>query len=216
MALVTTPNLHLPQWTPNEKPSYMVDFNNAFKSIDDSFAGISTKVESANQKATDAMEEAASATSKAQEAMQTANQAQAGLNAHIESLKPSTIILTTTKSTNKNIDIEATLSYNAACATLHILIRYHELTYGPDTENIGTLTLPDNMKIGTSRNRIYLSPCGSGPYIHLEPTAQNNVYIIYAGLYDQYPANSQSANIGTWPASYSMNSRGERILTIVI
>lgn len=218
MALVTTPNLHLPQWTPNEKPSYMVDFNNAFKSIDDSFAGTSTEVESANQKAMDAMAEAASATSKAQEAMQTANQAQAGLNAHIESLEPSTVDLTINKGTNRNIDIEAMVAYNAACATLCIHIHYRELTapsvYG--AEAIGTLIFPDNMKIGTSRNRIYLTTCGAGPYIDLEPTGQNNVYTIYASFYGQYPADSHTENIGTWPASYSLNSRNERILKIVI
>lgn len=216
MAINTTPNLHLPQWTPNEKPSYLVDFNAAFKNIDDGFAGITTEVDSANQTASDAMAEASSAMSQAQAAMQTANQAQTGLNNHIASLRPSTIALEINKTTARNITIEANLSYNGACATMHLLITYNEPATSSGAEAIGTLTFPNNITIGASRNLIYLAACGDGPYIDLHPTNTKNVYTINAGFYRTYPANSQSGNIGTWPASYSLNSRSEQILEITI
>lgn len=217
MALVTTPNLHLPQWTPNEKPSYMVDFNNAFKNIDNGFVEITTKVDSANQTASNAMAEASSATSQAQEAMQTANQAQEGLNSHIQELIPSTINLTINKSTSRNIDIQMKMSHNAACATLHLYITYNEQTTSEGSEVIGSVVFPDNITLGAGvSNHIYLATCGDGPYIDLAPTGQRNIYTITAGFYKQYPANSHSGNIGTWPAYYARTARNEKTLVVVV
>lgn len=38
MSINTTPNLHLPQWTSDEKPSWLTEMNQAFSSIDMGFA----------------------------------------------------------------------------------------------------------------------------------------------------------------------------------
>lgn len=42
-----TPNLKLPQWTANEHPGYMSDFNQAFLSIDNGFGGVNQNVTAA-------------------------------------------------------------------------------------------------------------------------------------------------------------------------
>lgn len=42
-----TPNLKLPQWTANEHPGYMSDFNQAFLSIDNGIGGITQNVDQA-------------------------------------------------------------------------------------------------------------------------------------------------------------------------
>lgn len=212
MALVTTPNLHLPQWTPNEKPSYMVDFNNAFKSIDDSFAGTSTEVESANQKAMDAMAEAASATSKAQEAMQTANQAQAGLDAHIESLESRFISLPVTE-LSSDFGTVVHLIYNGACAHFRVCVTGRSSkapTGGPI--NVATFTLPANIKV--VNGNLPLSLGSPDLYIEIVEGGAPSVYTVK--IY-QYATTEQATyySIGTYPATLTRNRRGEMLELLI-
>ena len=47
----STPNLHLPQYAANDKPSYLTDFNNAMLAIDQGYAGIKSTAESAGTEA---------------------------------------------------------------------------------------------------------------------------------------------------------------------
>lgn len=48
MSINTTPNLHLPQWTSDEKPSWLSEMNQAFSAIDMGFAENKTANESTN------------------------------------------------------------------------------------------------------------------------------------------------------------------------
>lgn len=138
MALNTTPNLHLPQWTPNEKPAYLTDFNQAFASIDTGFAGVKESADSAASDATDAMAEAASA-------LQTANQAQSALNAFQSGFTPSIITLATSPAEGQLSALSAKLVYNNAVAVLSVSFT---TATSPNKNNpMGTITLPANIHI---------------------------------------------------------------------
>lgn len=172
MAINTTPNLHLPQWTPNEKPSYLVDFNQAFAAIDTGFAGVKEGSDGAVQIATNAYNQATGA-------LQTANQAQGGLNSLKEGLNPSVISLATVPSADL-ASLTATLIYNNAGATLVIGITANP---APTAQAIGTITLPENfVTTGLNGHRISTNHLRSGEGFLEElrvNTADNRVLSIY-------------------------------------
>lgn len=136
MAINTTPNLHLPQWTPNEKPSYLVDFNQAFAAIDTGFSGVKEGSDEAVQIATNAYNQAAGA-------LQTANQTRNALNDSIEKMRTRAINLTTVPSENMT-DISSTLYYNDAIALFVIDMGSRDST---TSKSIGTITIPSNIRL---------------------------------------------------------------------
>ena len=70
-----TPNYNLPQYSADDKPTYLGDFNQAMSTIDTAIKGVDTKATSANTLAENANSTASSALSTAQSASTTANQA---------------------------------------------------------------------------------------------------------------------------------------------
>lgn len=136
MAINTTPNLHLPQWTPNEKPSYLVDFNQAFAAIDTGFSGVKDGSDRAVQIATNAYNQAAGA-------LQTANQTQNALNGVIEKMRTKAVNITTAPSENI-ADMTSTLYYNDAIALLVIDMGSRDST---TSKTIGTITIPSNITL---------------------------------------------------------------------
>lgn len=217
MAINTTPNLHLPQWTPNEKPSYLVDFNAAFKNIDDGFAGITTEADSANQTALGAMAEASSAMSQAQAAMQTANQAQTALNNHVASLTPS-LIVTPTNPTSSTITYSVLTVYNSACANIDLTLTFTaETPISTSPFSIGTVTFPANIDFGNTDNNIQLGASGYGVFGELRRTSTKNVYDVYLMVYAPFGAGSLATNQGTYPVYIETNTRtSEHIIHIMV
>lgn len=214
MAINTTPNLHLPQWTPDEKPSYLVDFNGAFKSIDDGFAGITTEVDNANQTASDAMAEASSATSEAQAALQTANQAQYYYDTLDRALTPvsQNIDITPTSSATMSA---GTITFNAACANIYIAIILAAGSHGPD-EQYAVMTLPSNITFQSTRVLIPSGRVTSGwvAYFSIE-NINNNTYSVKLN----HPIDAPDENImiiGTmcFPAHYVTTNTGKSVLRI--
>lgn len=136
MAINTTPNLHLPQWTPNEKPSYLVDFNQAFAAIDTGFSEVKEGSDGAVQIATNAYNQAASA-------LQTANQTQNALNNVIGKMVTRAINITAVPSENMT-DVDSTLYYNDAMALLIITMGSKDST---TSKAIGTITIPSNITL---------------------------------------------------------------------
>lgn len=146
MAINTTPNLHLPQWTPNEKPSYLVDFNQAFAAIDTGFSEVKEGSDGAVQIATNAYNQAASA-------LQTANQTQNALNDVIGRMRTRAINITTVPSENMT-DINSTLYYNDAMALLIIDMGSKDST---TSKAIGTITIPSNITLQGINYRMELT-----------------------------------------------------------
>lgn len=206
MAINTTPNLHLPQWTPNEKPSYLVDFNAAFKNIDDGFAGITTEADSANQTALGAMAEASSAMSQAQAAMQTANQAQTGLNNHIASLEPAFISLPVTELSSE-FGTTVHLIYNGACAHFRVGVtgRSSKAPTG-SAINVATFTFPANIKV--VNGNLPLSLGSLDMYIEIMAGSTPSVYTVK--IY-QYRTTEQATYISsaTYPVKLTQNARDQ-------
>lgn len=71
----STTNLHLPQYSQNDKPTYLGDFNQAMLDIDTGYASNKALAESADTKATSALADSQSALSTAQSASSTATEA---------------------------------------------------------------------------------------------------------------------------------------------
>ena len=144
MAINTTPNLHLPQWTPNEKPAYLTDFNQAFASIDTGFAGV-------QQGSAGAVQTATNAYNQATQALQTANQAQSSANKIIQGMHYSAISLPTTPGPNLQ-SFTVTLIYNLAGGVFVIgIVTKPEITQGEAF--IGTFTIPNNFESVGFNNR---------------------------------------------------------------
>lgn len=68
-----TPNYELPQYTADDKPTYLGDFNKAMLDID-------TNMKTIDNKATESVSTANTANSTAEEALETANSAQSGVS----------------------------------------------------------------------------------------------------------------------------------------
>lgn len=75
MSLNTTPNIKLPQWTSDEKPSFLVEMNGAFSSIDTSYGLLKGDIESIKTEQTGLTQKIEDAVSKAEAATNTANSA---------------------------------------------------------------------------------------------------------------------------------------------
>ena len=154
MAINTTPNLHLPQWTPNEKPAYLTDFNQAFASIDTGFAGVQQGSAGAVQTATNAYNQATLA-------LQTANQAQASINEMRADLEPSLINLNFTPG-NDIKQMHVHLAYNMANAIIIIDITTNNTT---SQSQLCTFTLPANITVMGLNGRTQLTN-----YMNAEPS----------------------------------------------
>lgn len=208
MAINTTPNLHLPQWTPNEKPSYLVDFNQAFAAIDTGFSNVKEGSDGAVQTATAALAQASSA-------LQTANHAQAAYNQLNEDLKPSTIPLTISP-TSKATDAVGTINYNAATATLYVAI-----TVAPGehqaNELLAVITLPANLEFQDTRVRIMTNRNNSGWSAFFNIDRQTNGTYNVAINQELGTTTTQVLIVGSaaFPAHYVRSTkRGSRVLQI--
>lgn len=146
MAINTTPNLHLPQWTPNEKPAYLTDFNQAFASIDTGFAGVQQGSAGAVQTATNAYNQATLA-------LQTANQTQNALNDVIGKMITRAVNITAVPSENMT-ELDSTLYYNDAMALLAITMGSKDST---TSKAIGTITIPSNITLLGINHRMGLT-----------------------------------------------------------
>lgn len=208
MAINTTPNLHLPQWTPNEKPSYLVDFNQAFAAIDTGFAGIKEGSDGAVQTATAALAQAASA-------LQTANQAQAYYNQLSEDLAPSTIALTISP-TNKALDAVGTINYNAASATLYVAISIGPGEYQAN-ELFAVITLPANLEFQDARVRIITNRNAAGwsAFFNIDRQADGTHNVTLNQALETVTTQILIVGSAAFPAHYVRSTkRGTRVLQI--
>lgn len=208
MAINTTPNLHLPQWTPNEKPAYLTDFNQAFASIDAGFAG-------ATGDSTAALQTATSALATANSALETANRAQYSYNALNEDLAPSTIALTISP-TDRAIDAVGTINYNAATANLYVAI-----TIGPGeyqaNELLAVITLPANLDFQDSRVRIMTNRNDSGwsAFFNIDLQANGTYNVTFNQALGTVTTQILIVGSAAFPAHYVRSSkRGARVLQI--
>lgn len=75
MSINTTPNLELPQWTSNEKPSFLTEINGAWSSIDTAYGLMKSEQESLTTRQSAVEATAGNANTNATEAKQTADTA---------------------------------------------------------------------------------------------------------------------------------------------
>lgn len=208
MAINTTPNLHLPQWTPNEKPSYLVDFNQAFASIDTGFAGVKEGSDGAAQTATAALAQAASA-------LQTANNAQTAYNQLNEDLTPSTIALTISP-TDKASAAVGTINYNAAIANLYVAITIAPGDH-PANELYAVITVPANLEFQDPRIRIMTNRSANGwsAFFNIDRQTNGTYNVTMNQSMEQVTRDTLVVGIMAFPAHYVRSSkRSNRVLQI--
>lgn len=147
MSINTTPFLHLPQWTAEEKPSFLAEINQGYASID---AGVR-----ANQVAAEAAQTAAEAAkNQADEAVEQGHTNAAGLVTLQQQLNNlaadlasanviKTVHLNFTKSPelSQNITlIEGFLNYNNFCGSLRASFNIAPASFTGDRIKLGILT----------------------------------------------------------------------------
>lgn len=147
MSINTTPFLHLPQWTAEEKPSFLAEINQGYASID---AGVR-----ANQVAAEAAQTVAEAAkNQADEAVEQGHANAAGLVTLQQQLNKlssdlagagtiKTVVLNFVKNqelTQSVTLINAFLNYNQFCGTLQASLNIEPGSFSGDRIKLGILT----------------------------------------------------------------------------
>lgn len=156
MSINTTPNLHLPQWTSDEKPQWLTEMNGAFSRIDMGYAENKTANESTNSE----MEQVKSKALALETRVSANEQGIVGLGNSIDRLTTNinnllilrNVSLTLTPSNGTLSSTAVTLTYNATTANAFYNTTIDEQNKGTITGTIsgvpegmgGTITLMSN------------------------------------------------------------------------
>lgn len=183
MSINTTPFLHLPQWTAEEKPSFLAEINQGYSSID---AGVR-----ANQVAAEAAQTAAEvAKNQAAEAVEQghANAAElVELRQTIMQLKnnfgSASLLNSVSLTFEKNPDLtpivtlkEGVFIYNRFCANLKFVFKLNSGTYPSPSIILGKITsIPANLSFRGFNFSLNMAPTNgsSTKYAYLPSGAVN-------------------------------------------